>query len=321
MPTVSDDLLAKYERDWGEAMEQYEASLTAERMANVNYDPSSRTFAASQPAGSPERLRAAFLDPVAAKWGPLLGRSGAATKPTTPRLFQTSAGVFSVDPMTGANRKIIDVPPRSGARGAQDPADKEAAAVRSKRLTSDLSLLASEMAEQRKALAAASKITDKNKRYNAELRANSNLMELNRRRDALFAATPEAAVVEEEVNTPVTWQGPVYQGRTYFGNEVDDPFAATVPDQGPPLSAMPDQGQPISAFNAPVDDEALLTQYGFDPAQSGRRDIGYDDLLRQYGFDPFQSGATNAPPPVASAPPPASSARRFKWVQGQLQPQ
>lgn len=120
---VDSTVLANYERDWNEALEQYDASLRAERMANVNYDPASRTFAASQPEGSAERLQREIFSPIQAKYGPLLGRgAGQAIAPQKPpRFFQTSAGVFSVDPMTGRSQKIIDVPRRTSGTTASAP--------------------------------------------------------------------------------------------------------------------------------------------------------------------------------------------------------
>ncbi len=105
----------------------------------------------------------------------------------------------------GSGRATAIQASRSG--GAQE--DREAASIRGKKLSSDLGLLDRAMGEQRKALLDAGKITDKNKRYSAELKANSNLMELQRQRDLLFQNQSAPSVSSGGLSAPTTTATPV----------------------------------------------------------------------------------------------------------------
>lgn len=110
------ELLDRFERDWNDAMANYEARTTASRMGNVQYDPASRTFAPQEVDPKVSMgIQNELFGPLQAKWGMLSETGGRRSsvpsmQPQEPRYFQTRAGVFSVDPMTGESENIIPVP-------------------------------------------------------------------------------------------------------------------------------------------------------------------------------------------------------------------
>ena len=113
------DLLDKFERDWGEALENYEARSTAARLANTDVPPWARTFV---PPEQERGMQREIFAPLQAKWSMLQEGAGRRTTAATPfeepdpRILNTRAGVFERDPYTGEYNKMVDIPSTAAAR-------------------------------------------------------------------------------------------------------------------------------------------------------------------------------------------------------------
>lgn len=208
---VDPKLLANYERDWNEALEQYDASLRAARMANVNYDPASRIFEASQPPGSGERLQREIFGPLQMKYGALTGSRAAATAPTRPVTFNTPVGIFERDRFSGEYKKMVDVPQRTGV-AALTPEQKAAAAAGKTKLASDLRNADAELRELRALL---NKEDDADKQ-NIIL---GRMAKASRKRNELFAAQAPAPA-------------PALAAPAWQVNPMDIPYGAPKNPQG-----------------------------------------------------------------------------------------
>lgn len=124
------ELLDRFERDWNDALAHYEARTTASRLGNVQYDPSSMTFAPQeQDPKVAAGIQNELFGPLQAKWGLLSeagrGRSssgGGVSPQPSQRFFQTRDGVFALDPLTMESEKVIDVPRTQTQTSTRGPA-------------------------------------------------------------------------------------------------------------------------------------------------------------------------------------------------------
>ena len=113
---LDSELLDKFERDWNDALEHYEARTTAARLGDTSVAPYNRTTLDPKIAAG---MQSELFGPLQAKWGILqegARRQAAAPAPAKPEILNTRIGVFERDPFSGEYIKKVDVPP---ARGIQ----------------------------------------------------------------------------------------------------------------------------------------------------------------------------------------------------------
>lgn len=193
---LDSELLDKFERDWNDALEHYEARTTAARLGDTSVAPYNRTSLDPKVSAG---MQSELFGPLQAKWGLLTEGRGRAAAPTpaqtAPRYFQTRAGVFSVDPLTQQPTKVIDVPQRPEGPTL---AEREAMATRQKQLASELRTIDSEIIANQNLLLKTKKDEDK-------MPIMNRLSSLSRRKAALGTA-PVAPVVATAEPAPSPWE-------------------------------------------------------------------------------------------------------------------
>lgn len=187
---LDSELLDKFERDWNDALAHYEARTTASRMGNIQYDPSSRTFAPQeQDPKVAMGIQNELFGPLQSKWdilreGAARGRSATATPQfgsewNTP-MNLGGGQVARFNKLTGEKQMLNE------ATAGVSLADKEAAAIRKAQLASEIRVIDSEMMTYQKLLPKAQEADEKNAIMN-------RLSSLSRRKAALFAPPAAAA--------------------------------------------------------------------------------------------------------------------------------
>lgn len=240
------DVFDAYQDEWDRAMQQYEHSLAAERMANVSYDPNTRTFGVSNPPGAAQRLQQELLAPLQAKYAPLFGRSSANVfDRDEPKIFNTSAGVVE---------RTSD-----GSYVNRFPVDRRATIPRA-----------------------------------LELKYQSLLRERERLGSGygIFSDTGKARMAD-------------------INRQIDDMEKSFSSPSAPPRTPASVPTRPVAPA-APAGPPS-----GFIGAPGG---TSSEELGLPAGVNLFDPEATPFGFRQAPQPPPAASVRRFKWVQGQLQP-
>ena len=120
------DLLDKFERDWGEALENYEARTRAARMGNVVYDPASRIFEAQEPPREvTSGIQGEIFGPLQAKWGLLAEGSRGAARPGSVDIQNPwsspmpvgGGGIVQVNKQTGEVRTNREPSPTASRTG------------------------------------------------------------------------------------------------------------------------------------------------------------------------------------------------------------
>ena len=222
------DLLDKFERDWGEALENYEARSTAARLANTDVPPWARTFV---PPAQDRGIQREIFAPIQAKWSMLqegAGRGSSASPFAEPKPIteNTRAGVFERDFDTGEWRQVVNVPstnvPRMGDR------ERIIFSSAARRLENARKFAAEARGSQRVAA-------------EAELRAaESDFEALNRS----MPSAPEQQVDESMfAQRPDQMMRPNPRGFSFMGDPFDAPAGTFPPEERPSLTP---QAAPIA---------------------------------------------------------------------------
>lgn len=248
-------LMDKFERDWNEALEVYEARTTAARLGDTSVDPFRRTTLDPKVAAG---MQSELFGPLSAKWGLLTEGAGrrSAASPQSTMEWSTPMNVGGGEVLRfnrATGEKEILNPFRTST--SQSAADKEALGIRQKKLASDISSIDRQMTEQRRLLAGLDKV-DKKDRPEKERLIRRELLSLSRRRDSLFAPPEPAPVPVTNAPSIMPDQLAVHPsnippgGSPGTGSFMGDPMNPVIQDPPPaPLPVGPSVQRGIRVLN------------------------------------------------------------------------
>lgn len=224
-------LMDKFERDWNEALEVYEARTTAARLGDTSVDPFRRTTLDPKVAAG---MQSELFGPLSAKWGLLTEgagrRSAAAPQSTMEWSSPIPVGggeVLRFNRIDG--RKEVLNPARPGdptpARRPEMSASDSAALASLGRAFGDVSMIASDPA--------ASSVMKKRSALQRDAIAEQMAQIEAKYKPAEVSALPDAAFEAKFAQTPSEMMRPIPQASMFMG----DPMNPRIQD--PPPAPLP----------------------------------------------------------------------------------